>query len=700
MERRVLTVVVSIVVAALVFLGVYNYIGDDNEVAAKVGLDRSSANASAGTDEFVSLSGTEADKPTVAVEVSRVGGSLRSYRLLDEQYRQVDRSDSEKTYIPDSRLAAGPYEVVGPWSPAFYPFQLEFTQLGWESRGPETTRLVRAKTTGQWLADGTGVGLPDKQAEDLEIRPGDVVVGAGIAAVISKVGSEGMLFLREAVPTRPSEVTVIRKGKLLDQYHADATFSVLPGATDSSVTMVWPNPRRDTSSAYIVRRWEIVGGYELQHEVSFVNLADSSLRAKYSVVANGWVDPYAEPPGMFSPPVQDWSPTCFVNGAHEQETLADILDEGGEVSYPGAVQWFGVNSQFFLLAAAFEREEGIQGTCRLRAAPNGVISAVFGRGTEDVIPGASHVCVPDWLSGDAVMSCVQAMKNFGVDQEHLDEASLDRALDTFDGSKEDGRQYKVMLSAYRESRDQGRLKFRVFGGPKDLRLLEGITPTLDNTLDFWFVGFLAKPMLAFLKFLYELVGVWWIAILLLTVVIRMGMLPLTQKSYVQMQKMKELKPEIDALQKKYGNDKQRLQTEMMGVYKRHNMNPMGGCFPMLLQMPLYFALYRCLYAAVDLYQAPLVGWIADMTQPDPYYVLPVLLGIFMFVQQQFMPSTGGDEMQQKIIKYVMPVMFSVFMFMLPSGLVFYIMVSTVISVGQQWWIKRQFGAPAPVGGGK
>ena len=213
---------------------------------------------------------------------------------------------------------------------------------------------------------------------------------------------------------------------------------------------------------------------------------------------------------------------------------------------------------------------------------------------------------------------------------------------------------------------------------------------LDNTLDFWFVGALAKPMLWFLKFLYELVSEWWVAILLLTVTIRMAMLPLTQKSYVQMQKMKELKPEIDAIQKKYGNDKQRLQAEMMNVYKRHNMNPLGGCFPMLLQMPLYFALYRCLYAAVDLYQAPLFGWISDMTQPDPYYVLPALLGIFMFLQQQLMPQTGGDEMQQKIIKYVMPIMFSVFMFMLPSGLVFYIFVSTVISVGQQWWIKKQF----------
>jgi YidC/Oxa1 family membrane protein insertase len=118
------------------------------------------------------------------------------------------------------------------------------------------------------------------------------------------------------------------------------------------------------------------------------------------------------------------------------------------------------------------------------------------------------------------------------------------------------------------------------------------------------------------------------------------------------------------------------------------MNPLGGCLPMFFQMPVYIALYRTIYAAVDLYQAPLFLWMTDMTQPDPYFVLPVLLGVFMFIQQLFTPSAGGDAAQQKMIKYMMPIMFSAFMLFLPTGLVFYIFVSTIMTIGQQWYIRR------------
>ena len=120
---------------------------------------------------------------------------------------------------------------------------------------------------------------------------------------------------------------------------------------------------------------------------------------------------------------------------------------------------------------------------------------------------------------------------------------------------------------------------------------------------------------------------------------------------------------------------------------------------MVVQMPVYIALYRMIYAAVDLYQAPLFLWITDMTQPDQYFVLPVLLGVFMFIQQMFTPTAGaGDEMQQKIIKYMMPLMFSVFMLFLPSGLVFYIFISTAITIGQQWYIRRKYTVPETASG--
>ena len=690
MERRVLTVVVSIVVAAVVFLVVYNLSTDDTSPDTAVAPDRAMANAAVSDDAFTTLQPQQNSDDLVSVQISHHGAALRSFHLLKNQFEQADRRNDGKSYIPDSRLEPGPYQLVGTWSSAFYPFQLEFTQLGWQEGGSPIVRLVRATTTAAWSKTGLTASLGEPVVDDLKIRSGDLLVVGGEEIPISAVSDDGAITLRSVPPTRESSVRIIRRGTPLEQYRADSTFTLVSEAKAASAVLVWPHPTRDTSQVYVERTWSILESYQLHHQIRLVNLGTTSLRAKYRVATSGWVDPFAEPPGIFSPPVQDWAPTCLVDGSHEEEQLADIVEEGGEVSFPGSVAWFGVNSQFFLLAAVFDQESGVQGSCALRATSQGVISAVFGRNTDEVIPGASAVCTPDWLSTNEAVTCNAAMAAFGVDEKHLDEASLDRALDAFDGSKEAATQYKVMLSAYRESQAQGQLSFTVFGGPKDLELLEAVSPTLDSTLDFWFVGFLAKPMLAFLKFLYGLVSIWWVAILLLTVVIRMAMLPLTQKSYVQMQKMKELKPEIDVIQKKYGNDKQRLQAEMMSVYKRHNMNPMGGCFPMLLQMPLYFALYRCLYAAVDLYQAPLFGWISDMTQPDPWYLLPLLLGVFMFVQQQMMPSAGGDEMQQKIIKYVMPVMFSVFMFMLPSGLVFYIFVSTVISVGQQYWIKQQF----------
>jgi len=290
------------------------------------------------------------------------------------------------------------------------------------------------------------------------------------------------------------------------------------------------------------------------------------------------------------------------------------------------------------------------------------------------------------------------MAKLGVDDKHLDEASLDLALDSFAGDRDEAIAYRKMLLAYGGARDNGSTNLTVLAGPKELELIDDTSESLESTLDFWFVGFLAKPLLSLLKMLYGWFGIWWIAILVLTVLIKLLMLPLTQKSYEQMQRMQVLKPEMEALQKKYANDKAKQQQELMNLYKRHNMNPLGGCLPMLFQMPVYIALYRCIYSAVDLYQAPLFGWIGDMTQPDPYFILPVLLGVFMLVQQMFMPtSPGADPMQQKILKYAMPAMFAAFMLMLPAGLVFYIFVSTVIGIGQQYYIKRKFAVPAKAG---
>ena len=199
-------------------------------------------------------------------------------------------------------------------------------------------------------------------------------------------------------------------------------------------------------------------------------------------------------------------------------------------------------------------------------------------------------------------------------------------------------------------------------------------------------------MLSFLRFTHRFVGSWAFAIIILTILVKLMLLPLTQKSFTQMQRMQQLKPEMDALRKKYKDDKQKQQVETMNLYKRHRINPLGGCLPMVFQMPVYIALYRTIYSSVDLYQQPLfsAAWIPDMTQPDPLFILPIALALFMVVQQMLSPmGAGGDEMQQKIMKWMMPIMFGGFMLFLPSGLVLYIFINTFLTIIQQYVIRRK-----------
>jgi len=173
----------------------------------------------------------------------------------------------------------------------------------------------------------------------------------------------------------------------------------------------------------------------------------------------------------------------------------------------------------------------------------------------------------------------------------------------------------------------------------------------------------------------------------LTVLIKLLLLPVTHRSFKQMQKMATLKPLMDEVKAKYGDNKERLNQEMMALYKREKMNPVGGCLPMLLQMPIWIALYRTIYTSVELYQAPLGLWIQDLSQPDKYFVLPVLLGVSMFVQQKLTPTTM-DSAQAKMMLWFMPIMFTVFMLFLPSGLNLYIFVNTLLSMLQQWHLRK------------
>ncbi len=231
-------------------------------------------------------------------------------------------------------------------------------------------------------------------------------------------------------------------------------------------------------------------------------------------------------------------------------------------------------------------------------------------------------------------------------------------------------------------------------GPKYLDDLEevanvvGFDPKLDEAVDLGMLALIARPLLWLLKTFHGVVGNWGIAIIMLTIVVQLLTLPWTTKSMKSMKAMAKLRPEIEKIQKKYKDDKQRQQVEMMNLYKAHKVNPLAGCLPMLLQMPIWFALYRSLSVAAELYQAPFIpGWLDDLTAPDPVHVMPVVLTIMMFVQTRVQPNPV-ESTQQKIMMYGMPIMFGVFSFMFPSGLTLYILTNTFLRTGHQLYLNR------------
>ncbi len=249
------------------------------------------------------------------------------------------------------------------------------------------------------------------------------------------------------------------------------------------------------------------------------------------------------------------------------------------------------------------------------------------------------------------------------------------------------------------------IPFKGYIGPKDLNYLENVrirrseqdTVTQDSKLshavDFGILGIVGRPMIFLLKQVQKVVVNWGLAIIILTILIKLVTLYWTNKSMRSMKKMAKLKPEMEALQKQYANDKEKLNQEVMALYKKHGVNPLGGCLPMILQMPIYIAWYQALMASVELYRAPLFGWIQDLTAQDPFFVLPVLMGIMMFLQQKMTPA-AGDSQQAKIMLYTMPIMFTVIMLFLPSGLTLYILTNTVLGLAHQWYMNHSEDALA------
>ncbi|MBD3805881.1 membrane protein insertase YidC [Sulfuricurvum sp.] len=231
--------------------------------------------------------------------------------------------------------------------------------------------------------------------------------------------------------------------------------------------------------------------------------------------------------------------------------------------------------------------------------------------------------------------------------------------------------------------------FNGYIGPKEYKTLESINPVLVNAIEFGWFTFVATPIFKVLMWLHGFLGNWGWAIIALTILIRILLYPLTHKGMVSMQKIKDIAPKIKEVQEKYKGDPARMNAAVMEMYKKHGANPLGGCLPLLLQIPVFFAIYRVLLNAVELQGAPWMGWISDLSRMDPYFILPILMGATMYYQQKITPSNFTDPLQEKIFKFL-PLIFTFFFFTFPAGLVLYWFVNNLFSIAQQYLVNKQF----------
>ncbi|MCQ4268572.1 membrane protein insertase YidC [Pseudomonas sp. FIP_A4] len=234
---------------------------------------------------------------------------------------------------------------------------------------------------------------------------------------------------------------------------------------------------------------------------------------------------------------------------------------------------------------------------------------------------------------------------------------------------------------------QGETGATLYAGPKSQEQLEELSPGLRLTVDYGILWFIAQPIFWLLENIHALLGNWGWSIIVLTIIIKLAFFPLSAASYKSMARMRAVSPKMQALKDQYGDDRQKLSQAMMELYKKEKINPLGGCLPIIVQMPVFLALYWVLLESVEMRQAPWMFWITDLSIKDPFFILPIIMGVTMFIQQQLNP-TPPDPMQAKVMK-LLPIIFTFFFLWFPAGLVLYWVVNNVLSIAQQWYITRQ-----------
>lgn len=433
----------------------------------------------------------------------------------------------------------------------------------------------------------------------------------------------------ELIPTGTSE-----NMRQFDVSFTDASTLQIPTETewvadrksDDEIWFTW-----DSAELSIEKQYKFYPDeYLVRVTVTVTKKVDGDVQQQLGVALHGLQDPEADTGGGWTTLNREWKASCDVNGTVRVRSAKDLIKDGGHGA-TGEIRWGGFTHSYFLMAAAVDTRTDDSLDCYASAVTD---------------EGAMRV------------ELVFPMAALEKDIPH---------------SKE--------MFAYL--------------GPSYLDRLEalerhvGYNPEFDDAVNLGdYIGFLVRPLLLLLLWFQSFTINWGLAIVLLTLTVKLATLYWTTKSMRSMKAMSRLSPKVKALQKKYKDDKQRQQVEIMNLYKAHKVNPLAGCLPMVLQMPIWIALYRMLMRAAELYQAPLIpGWIDDMTVSDPFYILPIAVMGMMFLQARLSPSQA-DTTQQKVMMYGLPLMFGVFSFFFPAGLVLYILTNTTLTALHHVWMNR------------
>lgn len=663
--------------------------------------------------------------PAVVYTFTNRGATLSKAVLQDPRFTHTARAPVAGT--PADKLAAGQIDLVTTWGPKWLPFGSAFGKLAYPGQATMVIRRAPEGAVAGGSIKGGVLEAPLNRATlvvDRVVAVNDILKVTAPASLageyrVAAVGAGGSITPSKAFAESTATgvaYEISRVGAVDQLYETDRTYKRISATPGLPLVYVWPNPDFDTSPVWIERRIEAgAHPYELHLAVTVHNVGDQLAQVQNGLTIGSWQHPDTKGPSMFGAPTPILQSSCLALDGVEHAPFASLREaaiekwEAGQKaeelrSYPTGAQWVAADTNYFMQAAIPTPFSELGGQCQLGlrdfnpTVPGAwVMWAQYMASNLVEIPGRVDSCLPDWLAaanpnGPKGDHCKAYLDTLGV----TSASSVDEVKRGWEAARAKGGDVAAIDRAYDalKNRRQATWRFNLYNGPKDTTLMPLTHPDLNKSVKFGWMSFIGAPMHKVLTWFHEGLGSWPLAIILLTIALKLITWPLSQKSYMSMQKMKAIKPKLDELKLRLGNDRQKFAQEQMALMKREGVNPLAGCLPMLLQLPIWVGLYGAILGSVELYHEPLGLWVPDLSSPDPFFVMPILVGIIQFVQMWLTPQTATDEMQAKIMKYGMPVLFTLFMLFLPSALVLYILVNSLLTIGQNLLIKRKMEARA------